>query len=118
MTILLKSSVFVILSSIILITSIKGAQHNLYRELKQYFMQTNAKYIDYIISNNGIRLTINDNSTMYEWIVIEHIESDTAFYYFSSQGKHSIISKKSMSSKDITMFDNLIKKKKEKSSEK
>lgn len=106
--ILLKSSVFVLLSLIIIITGFKGAQHNLYRELKQYFAQINADYMDYIISENGIQLILNHHATMYQWDVIDHMESDADYYYFSSNGKHSIISKEPISSKNRQKLENLM----------
>lgn len=106
--ILLKSSVLFLFSFIILYTGIKGSEHNLYRELKQYFQKTETRYIDYIISETGIQMNINDHSTTYTWKNINHMESDEQFYYFSSDGKHSLIAKNDLSQKEISTIDSLI----------
>lgn len=109
LTIVLKSSVLFLFSFIILYTGIKGSEHNLYRELKQYFKKTNTKYIDYKLSDDGIHIIINDNLTLCNWESISRIESDENYYFFSSDEKHSIISKKEIPEKTLLMIDTLIK---------
>lgn len=95
-TIIIKSSIFVILSAFILYMSIDGSI-NITRELKRYFTQTNTTFIDYIIDENGIKLIINGSPSLYEWDIIDTFESDDSYYYFSSNGKHSIIEKQTIS---------------------
>lgn len=107
-SILLRSSVLFLLSFIILFTGLKGSEKNLYRELKQYFKQTQTESIDYIISEAGLQMSINENVTLYEWASIERMQSDDKFYYFSSQNKHSIISKKDLAAEDLATIDNLM----------
>lgn len=111
LTIVLKSSVLFIFSFIILFTGNNGSEHNLYRELKQYFAKTNTTYIDYAITDDGIQIIINDNHTLCNWESINRIESNENYYYFSSDGKHSIISKKEIPEKTLFMIDTLIKEK-------
>lgn len=106
--ILLKSSVLFLLSFIILYTGIKGSEHNLYRELKQYFKKTKTTYIDYSITEEGINMSINDTHSLCKWESISRIESDADYYYFSNDGKHSIISKKNIPEKTLLMIDTLI----------
>lgn len=106
--IIMRASIFIILSLFIIYSGFKGSTHKLYRELQQYFKKSGAKYIDYIIDNNGIKMKINDSVTLYEWNVIDHIESDDNFYYFSSNGKHSIIDKNPISPENISLLENLI----------
>lgn len=109
LTILLRSSVLFLLSFIILYTGLKGSEHNLYRELKQYFAKTKTNHIDYTITEEGINIIINDTCTLCKWESINQIESDADYYYFSSNGKHSIISKKNIPNKTLLMIDTLIK---------
>lgn len=109
LTIVLKSSVLFLFSFIILYTGIKGSEHNLYRELKQYFKKTNTKYIDYTLADDGIHIIINDNRTLCNWESINRFESDENYYYFSCDEKHSIISKKNIPEKTLFMIDTLIK---------
>lgn len=80
----------------------------MYRELKQYFKQTQTESIDYVISEAGLQMSINENVTLYEWASIERMQSDDKFYYFSSQNKHSIISKKDLTAEDLAAIDNLM----------
>lgn len=94
--ILIKSSIFVILSIFILYMSIDGSI-NINRELKKYFTKTNTNYIDYIIDENSIQLIINGNSSSYHWNQIDNFECDDIYYYFSSNGRHSIIEKEPIS---------------------
>lgn len=107
--IIIRSSIFILLSVFIIYSSIKGSTYKLSHELKQYFKKNGIDYIDYIINNDGIKMIINNNITTYKWNVIEHIKSDDNFYYFSSNGKHSIIDKKTISPENISLFENLIK---------
>lgn len=107
--ILLKSSVLFILSLIILHTNIWGTTQKLYLELKKYFSGNQAKYIDYIISNDGIEMIINNTSTLYKWNSIDQIESDRYFFYFTCNDKHSLIEKKALSSEEISQIENWIK---------
>lgn len=94
--ILIKSSIFVILSIFILYMSIDGSI-NINRELKKYFSKTNTSYIDYIIDENSIQLIINGKSSLYQWNQIDNFEYDDTYYYFSSNGRHSIIEKEPIS---------------------
>lgn len=107
--IILRASVFVLISVSLLYTSIYGPRQNLYRELKEYFKQTDTKHIDYVIDQHGIRMNIHRKTTTNEWSSIDHIESDKKYYYFSSNEKHSIISKDSLSQEQMLCIDNLIK---------
>ena len=104
----IKSFLFVFLSLFILFTAVRGRERNLSRDLKKYFSQTDTTYIDYIISEEGIKLIVNDKGTMFEWNVIDHMESDDRYYYFSSKGRHSIIAKEPVSSKNLEIIDRLI----------
>ena len=111
-TILLKSSILFIFSAIIILTSIKGPEHNLYLELKQYFTKTNTTCLDYTISVDGIQLKTNAQTTTYRWESIEQIHADKNYYYFTSEGKHSLIDKNSISPEDRTILENMMKMKK------
>ena len=106
-TLLIKSSLFVILSIAILCMSISGSI-NLTRELSLYFTKTNTKFFDYIIDDKGIQLIINGNSFLYYWTQIDHIESDDTYFYFSCGEKHSIIDKKTISSTNLERIEKLI----------
>lgn len=106
--ILLRASVLFILSFIILYTGLKGSEHNLYHELKQYFKKTETTHIDYMISESGIKMNINEHTSSYTWKDIDHIESDDRFYYFSSDGKHSLIAKNNLSPNELSMIDTWI----------
>lgn len=108
--ILIRSSPFVIISLFVLYMSFNN-HLKINRELKRYFIQTNTKFIDYIIDENKIQLIINNNSSTYDWNVIDNIESDDTFYYFSSNGKHSIIEKKSISPDNILRLEKLFNEK-------
>ena len=108
--IILKSSVLYILSFVILHTSIWGSTQKLYIELNNYFSRQKAKFIDYTISEEGITLTLVNNSTLYNWNSISMIESDNNYYYFTCDGKCSIIDKKDMSSVSLQAFELLISK--------
>mgnify|MGYP003294077189 CR=1 FL=1 len=107
--ILSKSSLLFILSLIIIHTSIWGAARKLYLDLNKYFTGFQASSIDYVITDEGIKMTITKNTTFYEWSVIDNIEADNNYYFFTCNGKHSIIDKNSLTSNDILMFEDLIK---------
>ncbi|MBO5461313.1 MAG: YcxB family protein [Ruminococcus sp.] len=79
------------------------------RELTQYFERTNTEYLDYIISQDGIQLIINEKETMYGWEVIDRVKSDGKYFYFSSSGRHSLISKESLSLENIDTIDKWMK---------
>ena len=106
--IILKSSVLYMLSFVILHTSIWGSTQKLYIELNNYFSRQKAKYIDYTISEEGITLTLTNNSTLYNWSSISLIEFDNNYYYFTCDGKCSIIDKKDMNSFSLQAFESLI----------
>ena len=103
--IVLRSSVFILFSFIIILSNTKGTEHSLYKELKKYFKQTGTYYLEYAISKEGIRLKTNDTATMYEWNVIDWMESDNNFYYFTSNQKHSIIAKEDISNDSHTLIE-------------
>ena len=105
--IILRASVFVILSSIILFNALKGSEHNTYRDLKKYFHKTKTEYIDYIITEESIQMIVSSNSTIHEWNSIDHFESDASYFYFSSNGRHSIIAKAPMSKDNILALEKL-----------
>ncbi|MBR5468394.1 MAG: YcxB family protein [Firmicutes bacterium] len=107
--IILRSSVFIIFGSILLYTNIKGAEIKLYRKLAEYFKAAEIEYMDYTISERGINLSIKNKLTPYPWSTIEKIKTDNSFIYFTSEGKHSIISKKEMSAEDLASVENIIK---------
>ena len=107
--IVLRSSVFILFSFIIILSNTKGTEHALYKELKKYFKQTGTYYLEYAISKEGIRLKTNDTATMYEWNTIERMHSDDTYYYFTSGGKHSIIAKASISEDDMQLMDEMMK---------
>ena len=106
--VILKSSVLYILSFIILHTSIWGTTQKLYIELNNYFSRQNAKFIDYTISEEGIILTLTESSTLYDWNSISLIESDSNYYYFTCNGKCSIIDKKDITVSSQQAFELLI----------
>ena len=101
--------VFAALSAAVFITRQKGMEYSLYRELKKYFEKTDIKYIDYVISESGIRINIKGNGTTYTWDMIDEFESDDKYYYFSSKDKYNIIFKESITEKNKELFESLIK---------
>ena len=105
--IILRSSVFVILSAIILLNALKGGERNTYRDLKKYFYKTKTEYIDYIITEEAIQMIVSSNSTTHEWNSIDHFEADDSYFYFSSKGRHSIIAKAPMSNDNILALEKL-----------
>ena len=104
----LKSSILYMLSFVILHTSIWGTTQKLYIELSSYFTKQNADFIDYRISDKGIILTLTTNSTLHEWNTIHLIEADSNYYYFTCNGKCSIIDKRNMNSDIQKMFESMI----------
>ena len=94
---------------IFFLTAARGSQHNLERELKEYFEQNGTRYLEYDILKNGIRMIMNSKATMYEWNTIERMHSDDTYYYFTSGGKHSIIAKASISEDDMQLMDEMMK---------
>lgn len=93
---IIKSSVFIIISIFILCMSIDGSI-TITHKLKQYFTQTNTTFIDYMIDDKGIRLILNGKSSVYNWNVIDQVDSDEHYYYFGSNRKYSVIEKSSIS---------------------
>lgn len=105
-SVIIKSSIFVIISIFILYMSIDGS-HNIYRKLKQFFTQTNTTFLDYIITEEGLQLIMNGKSSMYHWAQIDNFEYDETYYYFSSNGRHSIIEKEPISPGNRERLENL-----------
>ena len=105
--ILLRASVFVILSLIILLNVTKGSIHNTYKELKKYFKKTNVEHIDYIITDEGIQMKINDNTTSHKWEDVDYSESDDHYIYFSSNGKHTLIAKAPMAKENAAKLEEM-----------
>ena len=108
-TIALKSSLFVIFSTIILVSAIRGNGPKLAKELARYFAETKTEHLDYVISDKGILMKMNDQETMYSWASINRMEADENYYYFSSNNKHSIITKDGLGAYDITQIDRWMK---------
>lgn len=109
MYIIIKSSVLFLLSLIILHTSIWGTTQKLYLELKKYFTAIEAQHINYVISDLGIRMTINNNSTSYQWNEIDQVNSDNSYFYFTCNNKHSLIEKGSLTAEEISQIEHWIK---------
>lgn len=107
---LLRSSVLILLSAIIIFTNLIGPRHRLYQELKHYFASTNTTCIDYAISADGIQMTINGNTMKYDWDSIETLESDSNFFYFTSSGKHSLIAKETLTAEQTAHLEKLFQK--------
>ena len=103
--IVLRSSVFILFSFMIILSNTKGAEHALYKELKKYFKQTGTYSLEYSISKEGIRLKTNDTATMYDWNIIDCMKSDKHFYYFTSNEKHSIIAKEDISNDSQSLIE-------------
>ena len=104
-----KSSLLLVSGLVLLCASVQGTKtRKLYLELKNYFSETKTKHIDYVISKNGIQMIINNESTLYRWNSIEYIEADKQFFYFTCEGKHSIIEKKCLSPEDISALEQFI----------
>ena len=109
LSILAMPLIYVVLSVAVFITAQKGMEYRLYKELKKFFDNANIKYIDYVISENGIRININGNATSYKWDEIDDMSSDDNYYYFSSKGKYNVIAKSGISAKNIEVMEELIK---------
>ena len=105
---LLKASVYILISFMFFFTARNGSRHTLENELKKYFSQTGTTYLEYIISESGIELITSGHTTMYEWGVINRMEADKNYYYFSSNKKHSIIAKESISEKAKQIMDEMM----------
>lgn len=102
-------SIYILVGAALFIAAAKGMEHRLYQELKIYFSKANIKCFEYVISETGIRLIVNGKASRFGWDKIDYIKSDARYYYFGSEGKYNIISKESISSKNIDQFEKWIK---------
>lgn len=102
-------AVFALLGVAVFITAEKGMVHGLTRELKSYFDKTQIRYLDYVVSENGIRISVNGNASIFKWNMLDNFEEDEDYYYFSSKEKYNIIAKKGISEKNREVLTNLAK---------
>lgn len=106
---LVMPAVLLILGVAVIITAEKGMVYGLTRELKSYFDKTQIRYLDYVISENGIRISVKGNASIYKWDMIDKFVEDEDYYYFSSKDKYNLIAKKGLSEKNREVLTNLAK---------
>lgn len=109
-SIISRASVHIILSLTFIFAGIKSTARNLRRELKKYFKAVKTRFLDYVITEEGIELSTDGAKSMYHWYEIDHVESDDKYYYFSCGGKHSIIAKEGVLPRDREQLECLFQK--------
>ena len=109
-SIISRASLYIIFSLIFVFAGLKSTKHNLKRELKKYFKAVKTRFLDYVITEEGIELSTDGAKSMYHWYAIDNVESDDKYYYFSCEGKHSIIAKDGVLKRDRAELERLFQK--------